>query len=116
MSVPEGNKKNELFCSYAALLLSDCEADVSEENLNSVITAAGGSVPAHYASIFAKVAGMKSVASLVEGASSVSAGGPAAPSGGGGGDGGAAAPAAEAKKESSSSDGGGGAGMFEDDY
>merc|ERR1711977_396057 len=116
MSAPEGNQKNELFCSYAALLLSDCGADVTEDNLNAAISAAGGSVPGCYTSLFAKVAAMTSVSELVEGASQ--------PGSGGGGSGAAAAPAAggdapkeEAKKESSSSDDAGGAGgMFEDDY
>merc|ERR1711865_399626 len=109
MSAPTNT--NELFCSYAALLLSDAEADITEDSINAVVKAAGGSVPASYAAIFAKVAGMKPVAYLVEAASAVS-------SGGGGGGGGAAA-AAEAKKKSSSSsdDGGGGGAMFdEEDY
>merc|ERR1711967_125096 len=117
MSAPEGNKKNELFCAYAALLLADCEAEVSEDNLNAAISAAGGSVPGYYTSLFAKVAGMNPVSELIEGASSVGAGaGGVAASGAAptGGD----APKEEAKKESSSSDdaGGGAGGMFDDDY
>merc|ERR1712160_94021 len=64
MSAPTNT--NELFCSYAALLLSDCEQDVTEDGINAVVKAAGGSVPASYAAIFAKVAGIKSVSSLVE--------------------------------------------------
>merc|ERR1712118_295431 len=105
MSAPEGNQKNELFCSYAALLLSDCGADVTEDNLNAAISAAGGLVPGCYTSLFAKVAAMTSVSELVEGASQ--------PGSAAGGD----APKEEAKKESSSSDDAGGAGgMFEDDY
>merc|ERR1711865_486892 len=104
MSAPTNT--NELFCSYAALLLSDCEQDVTEDGINAVVKAAGGSVPASYAAIFAKVAGIKSVSSLVELASAVGGGG-----GGGAADAGAAAPAAAAeKKKSSSSDDGGGGG------
>merc|ERR1711957_148234 len=53
MSAPTNT--NELFCSYAALLLSDCEQDVTEDGINAVVKAAGGSVPASYAAIFAKV-------------------------------------------------------------
>merc|ERR1711935_263400 len=112
MSAPTNT--NELFCSYAALLLSDCEQDVTEDGINAVVKAAGGSVPASYAAIFAKVAGIKSVSSLVELASAVGGGG----GGGGGGaaDAGAAAPAAAAeKKKSSSDDGGGGGAMFADE-
>merc|ERR1711906_15807 len=105
MSAPTNT--NELFCSYAALLLSDCEQDVTEDGINAVVKAAGGSVPASYAAIFAKVAGLKSVGSLVEAASA-----------GGGGAGGDAAPAAAEKKKTSSSsdDGGGGGAMFDEDY
>merc|ERR1711906_97777 len=96
MSAPTNT--NELFCSYAALLLSDGEQDVTEDGINAVVKAAGGSVPASYAAIFAKVAGLKSVGSLVE---APAAGGDAAPA------------AAEKKKTSSSSDdGGGGGAMF----
>merc|ERR1712167_565107 len=102
MSAPTNT--NELFCSYAALLLADADQEVSEDSLNAVISAAGGAVPASYAAIFAKVAGMKPVNDLVEAASKVGGGG-------GGGDAGAAAAApVEEKKNSSSSssDGGGG--------
>merc|ERR1712110_1069035 len=105
MSAPTNT--NELFCSYAALLLADADQEVPEDSLNAVISAAGGAVPASYAAIFAKVAGMKPVNDLVEAASKV----------GGGGDAGAAAaaPVEEKKKSSSSSsDGGGGAGMFDE--
>merc|ERR1712070_605508 len=93
MSAPEGNQKNELLCAYAALLLSDCEQDITEESLNAVIGAASCSVPAHYAAIFAKVAGMKDLKELVDAASTVSAG-PAGPAAAG-----PAAGAAEAKEE-----------------
>merc|ERR1712216_27795 len=105
MSAPTNT--NELFCSYAALLLADADQEVSEDSLNAVISAAGGAVPASYAAIFAKVAGMKPVNDLVEAASKVGGGG-----GGGGAGAAAAAPVEEKKKSSSSSsDGGGGAGM-----
>ena len=106
---------------------------VQEDGINAVVKAAGGSVPASFAAIFAKVyaplpsqistiaersalqvAGIKSVGSLVEAASAVGGGG-----GGGGAPaaGGDAAPAAAAKKKTSSSsdDGGGGGAMFADE-
>lgn len=117
MSAPSANQKNELFCSYAALLLQDCGGELTADNMNAVISAAGGSVPAFYTSLYAKVAENTDFAELVKNASTPG-------SGGGGGGGSAAAPAAggdapkeAAKKESSSSsDGGGGAGMFDEDY
>jgi len=79
--------KNELMCAYAALLLADSEVEVTADNLNSCISAAGGSVPGYYTALFEKVNGMTSFADLVENAGNV----------GGGGGGGGAAPAAAAK-------------------
>merc|ERR1711957_1123550 len=106
MSAPEGSQANELMCSYASLLLADCGAEVSADSMNAVISAAGGSVPASYSAIWAKVAGMKDLNELVEAASKA----------GGGGGGGDAPAAAEKKKTSSSSDdGGGGGAMFEEE-
>eukprot|EP00658_Telonema_sp_P-2_P021762 TRINITY_DN1867_c0_g1_i17.p1 TRINITY_DN1867_c0_g1~~TRINITY_DN1867_c0_g1_i17.p1 ORF type:complete len:116 (-),score=41.04 TRINITY_DN1867_c0_g1_i17:236-583(-) len=115
MSAPEGSQVNELLCSYAALVLSDCEAEITEESLNAVISAAKGSVPAHFASIFAKVAGAKPVSELIAAASNVSAG-PSSGAPAAGAPAGDAPAAEEAKKESSSEDVGGAGGMFEDDY
>jgi len=74
-------------CAYAALLLADSEVEVTADNLNSCISAAGGSVPGYYTALFEKVNGMTSFADLVENAGNV----------GGGGGGGGAAPAAAAK-------------------
>merc|ERR1712216_816968 len=117
MSAPEGNAKSELLCAYAALLLSDCDKEINEESINDVVAAAGcDSVPAWYAAMFAKVAGMKPVKDLVESASSISAGpssaGPAVASAGGDD-----AKEEEAAKESSSEEDDGAAmGMFGDDY
>merc|ERR1712100_938126 len=86
--------KNEMLCSYAALMLADAEIDITADNLNTAIGAAGGSVPAYYAAIFEKVAAARSVSEMVEKAG---AGG----GGGGGAAAGGAAPAAEAAKEES---------------
>merc|ERR1711939_685793 len=87
--------KNDLMCSYAALLLADAEQEVTAANITTVTKAAGGSVPAYYAQIFEKVAGMNSVADMIKNAGKVGGGAPAA---------GGAAPAAAAAKESSSED------------
>merc|ERR1712178_294400 len=84
--------KNDLMCSYAALLLADAEQEVTAANITTVTKAAGGSVPAYYAQIFEKVAGMNSVADMIKNAGKV------------GGGAGGAAPAAAAAKVSSSED------------
>merc|ERR1711876_135255 len=94
--VPEA-EKNELFCAYAAMILKDSELDISEDNINTLIKAAGGSVEAFFPSLFAKICKGKDLDSMLKFGGG--GGGPAiAVSGGGGGDGGAA-PAAEKKEE-----------------
>merc|ERR1711981_1120429 len=96
--------KNEELCSYAALILADAGEEVTADKLNTLIKAAGGSVPAFYTQLFEKVAGMRAVSEMYKDAGKVGAGAPAA----------GGAPAA-AKKESSSSDDGGdvaGGGLF----
>merc|ERR1712227_1091481 len=90
--------KNDLMCSYAALLLADAEQEVTAANITTVTKAAGGSVPAYYAQIFEKVAGMNSVADMIKNAGKGGGGGGGAPAAGG------AAPAAAAAKVSSSED------------
>merc|ERR1712078_434754 len=67
--------KNDLMCSYAALLLADAEQEVTAANITTVTKAAGGSVPAYYAQIFEKVAGMNSVADMIKNAGKVGGGG-----------------------------------------
>merc|ERR1711924_334391 len=90
---------NDLMCSYAALLLADAGEEVTAANITTVTKAAGGSVPAYYAQIFEKVAGMNSVADMIKNAGKVGGGG-----GGGAPAAGGAAPAAAAAKVSSSED------------
>merc|ERR1712094_34752 len=96
LSTIKMDNKNEMLCAYAAMVLADAETDVTADNLNALIKAAGASVPAYYAAIFEKVNGMTSVTDLLENAGKIG--------GGGGGGGGAAAssgaaPAAAAKKK-----------------
>merc|ERR1712205_165610 len=95
LSTIKMDNKNEMLCAYAAMILADAETDVTADNLNAVIKAAGASVPAYYAATFEKVNGKTSVTDLLENAGKI---------GGGGGGGGAAAssgaaPAAAAKKK-----------------
>merc|ERR1711924_270766 len=42
----------EMLCAYAALLLADGGVDVTADNINTVVSAAGGKVPAYYAALF----------------------------------------------------------------
>merc|ERR1719231_322523 len=86
--------KNELLCGYAALMLCDAEVDVTADNLNAAIKAAGASVPAYYPALYAKVNEMQPIGEIMKDAGKLGGGG-------GGGGGGGAAPAAAASKEES---------------
>ena len=46
--------KDELVCTYAALLLHDCGLDISAEKLNKVIKQSGNEVEAYWPGLFAK--------------------------------------------------------------
>merc|ERR1719443_1693655 len=76
-------EKDELFCAYAAMILQDSDAEITEENLNKLIKAAGGSTSSFFPSLFAKMCKGKDVGEFLK------LGG-----GGGGGPAAAAAPAA----------------------
>ncbi|CAE8610722.1 unnamed protein product [Polarella glacialis] len=52
--VPQA-EKDELFCAYAAMILKDSELELSEENLNKLIKASGGSIDSFFPSLFAKM-------------------------------------------------------------
>ena len=86
-------QRDELACTYAALLLHDGELEITEEKLNKVITASGNTVEGYWPGLFAKALKGKNIADLLSnaGASSGPAPAAAAPSN--------AAPAAEKKKE-----------------
>ena len=79
-------EKEELFCTYAAMILKDSELDISEEKINTLIKAAGGSVSSFFPALFAKLCAGKDLESMLK-------------FGGGGGGGGSAAPAAEKTEE-----------------
>merc|ERR1719421_224370 len=92
--------KNDLLCSYASLILASAEMDVTADNINSLVKAAGGSVPAFYPALFEKVNAANAVTEMVKKAGKVGAGGAAAaPAAGGGGGGGAAAAAVVEEEE-----------------
>ena len=86
------NEKAELFVTYAALILHDDSAPITEENINKIITAAGGAVKSYWPKLFAAMLVDTDIKELLLS----SGGGAAAPAG-------AAAAGGEAKKSSSSS-------------
>merc|ERR1719152_65450 len=70
--------KNDLLCSYAALILASAEMDVTADNINTLVGAAGASVPAFYPALFEKVNAACAVTEMVEKAGKVGGGGGAA--------------------------------------
>merc|ERR1711981_1327468 len=73
----EGNK-NELLCAFSALMLADGEQEVSADNINAAIKAAGASVPTYYAQLFAKIHEIRPVNEVIESAGKVGSGAGAA--------------------------------------
>merc|ERR1719271_778321 len=78
--------RDELLLTYAAFILKDADAAMSAENLNKLITTAGGSVDSMLPKLFAKMLAEKDLGAYITAAGT--------PGAGGGGGGGAAAPAA----------------------
>ena len=48
-------QKDELCCTYAALILHDDSAEISADNLNKLISAAGCKVEAYWPALFSKM-------------------------------------------------------------
>mmetsp|Transcript_66234 Transcript_66234/g.158434 ORF Transcript_66234/g.158434 Transcript_66234/m.158434 type:complete len:121 (+) Transcript_66234:73-435(+) len=98
--VPQ-HEKNELFCTYAAMILADSELEVSEESINKLIKTAGGSVDSFWPPLFAKMLQGKDISSYLKfgGGGGGGVAMAAAPAAGGGGGGGEAAKAEEKKVE-----------------
>ena len=48
-----GADKDQLVTSLAAIILSDCGADISADAINSVLSASGNTVPAYYPTLYA---------------------------------------------------------------
>merc|ERR1719277_2657464 len=93
--VPQA-EKDELFCAYAAMILKDSELELSEENINTLIKSAGGSIEPFFPSLFAKMLKGKDLDAML---TFGGGGGGGAPAAAGAAAAGGAAPAAEAKKE-----------------
>ena len=85
-------QKDELVCTYAALMLHDGELEISEDKLKKVISASGNSVEGYWPGLFAKALKGKNVGDILANAGSAAA----APV--------AAAAPAEAKKEDKKED------------
>ena len=95
-SVPAGNlsahEKDELVCSYAALLLQDDGQEITADALNKVIKASGNSVESYWPGLFAKAIAGTNIADIIANIGSAPAPAAAAAAG-------TAAPAPAAKKE-----------------
>merc|ERR1719281_845180 len=80
--VPQA-EKDELFCAYAGMILTDSGLDITEESLNTLISAAGGKIEPFFPALFAKMCAGKDISKMLV-------------FGGGGGGGGGAVAAADA--------------------
>merc|ERR1719436_291692 len=92
---------SELACTYAALILQDEGSDITADNINSLIKAAGVSVEPFWPGLFEKALASTNVAELITNIGSGMGSGAAPAAGGAAAAGGDAAPAAEEKKEES---------------
>ena len=72
-------QKDELACTYAALLLHDGDLEISEDKINKVLKASNNSVEAYWPGLFAKALKGKDIGALLSNAGSHS--GPAAAAG-----------------------------------
>ena len=61
-------QKDELVCTYAALLLNDGELEITEEKLNKVISASGNSVEGYWPGLFAKALKGRNINDLISNA------------------------------------------------
>lgn len=102
-SLPQGQKE-ELLCTYAALILHDDGLEVTADNIKKLVTASGNSVEPYMPRLFASALQGHNVGDLLSGVGSVGAGAPVAAAGAGGdaaaaGGGDAGGKAAGKKKE-----------------
>ena len=66
-------QKDELVCTYAALLLHDGGLDVSEDKIKQVVSSSGNSVEGYWPGIFAKALAGKNIADMLMNAGSAAA-------------------------------------------
>nr|PIM05258.1 ribosomal protein RPP1 [Toxoplasma gondii COUG] len=96
-ALPEAQKQ-ELLCTYAALILSDDKMDVTAENIQKLVVASGNTVEPYMPTLFARALQGQNIADLISNAGACAAAAPVAAAPVAGGDAGAA-PAKEEKKE-----------------
>ncbi|CAL5219839.1 g1754 [Coccomyxa viridis] len=92
---------SELACVYASLILHDDGLDITGDNIQTLVKAAGVSVEPYWPNLFAKLFEKRSIADLITNVGAGGGGGVVAGGGGGGGGGGGAAggDAVEVKEE-----------------
>lgn len=71
-------EKEELLCSYAALILHDEKVDITADNINKLVTAAGGYVEPYWPTLFARALKTVQIGDLIKNAGSAPAAAPAA--------------------------------------
>ena len=76
-------QKDELVCTYAALMLHDGDLEISEEKLKKVITASGNNVEGYWPGLFAKALKGRNIADMLMNAGSAAAAPVAAAAAGG---------------------------------
>ncbi|PFH33348.1 ribosomal protein RPP1 [Besnoitia besnoiti] len=96
-SIPEAQKQ-ELLCTYAALILSDDNMEVTAENIQKLVTASGNTVEPYMPTLFARALEGQNITELISNAGSCAAAAPAAAAPAAG-DAPAAGAAKEEKKE-----------------
>ncbi len=93
-------EREELLCSYAALILHDEKADITADNINKLVKAAGGEVEPYWPTLFARALKSVQIGDLLKNASAAPAAAPAAAGAGSASPKkGAASPKKAAKKE-----------------
>eukprot|EP00397_Hematodinium_sp_SG-2012_P060950 GEMP01080038.1.p2 GENE.GEMP01080038.1~~GEMP01080038.1.p2 ORF type:complete len:132 (+),score=47.07 GEMP01080038.1:48-398(+) len=58
-------QKDELCCTYAALILRDDEAEITSENIQKLIKASGNSVEAYWPSLFSRLLNGRDINSML---------------------------------------------------
>ncbi len=60
-----GSERDELLCTYAALILHDDKKPITAENITKILSAAGAKVEAYWPSLFARAIGSVNVTDLL---------------------------------------------------
>mmetsp|Transcript_89000 Transcript_89000/g.272548 ORF Transcript_89000/g.272548 Transcript_89000/m.272548 type:complete len:122 (-) Transcript_89000:56-421(-) len=95
--VPQA-EKDELFCCYSAMILKDAELDITEDSINTLVKAAGGSIEPFFPALFAKMCQGKDLEGMLKFGGG-GGGGPVAVAAPSGGDAGAGAAAKKEEKK-----------------